>query len=85
MSPDGTDAEFQTTTCGPSNPRADPGDSNQANSISCRTTRVDACPYAVAHLEPHAATVPDVGSSSSYLSTYHSIGGAPRGPSVICP
>ena len=44
LRPDGTDAELQTTTCGPANSSADPGGSNQANSISCRTARVDAYP-----------------------------------------
>ena len=50
LRPDGTDAEFQTNTGGPSNPRADSGGSNQANthryanSTSCRNARVDAYP-----------------------------------------
>ena len=78
MRRDGTDAEFHTYICGPANSRADPGGSNQANSIACRTARVDPYPYAVTHLEPNAATFPDVGSSRSYASANHSIGGAPR-------
>ena len=78
MRPDGTDVEFQTNIYGPANSRADPGGSNQANSISCRTARVDACPCAVTHLDPNAATFPDVGASSSYVSANHSIGGPPR-------
>ena len=78
MRPDRTDAEFHTYICGPANPRADPGCSNQANNISCRPARVDSYPSAVTYLEPNAKTFPDVGSSRSYASANHSIGGAPR-------